>query len=242
MEGYLRPFLHGLSRPYAEQARWTLHNYVHDLDSVSGGPAVPPEIVFGPWPRVLVTINVDATAPAPAPKVVARSGVLLLEPPDRKAAIRSFGSLFAPPPSGKPPGRGIDGDPRASLDLAVANGDDQDLRDALDLALEAAAADGRNLVSPRAATKALMYVAAYAQVASRSGDQELHDERLRDGAENALLHFILPTLDSAHFGAVAEAARERARANGLLRDRLARLRTGGGGFAGVPDDFWSGLS
>ena len=203
---------------------------------------MPPTLTFQPWPRVLTTINVDAGAPAPANKIVARGAVLLLEPPELSDAITSADGLFVSPPQTDPPGRGVDLDPRAALAAARHNKLEGQLRAALAAALGHATIGGRNLVSPRVAQKALLYLAAYDSIAEHASDPVLVPERRRDGAENALLHYVLPVLDPVHFGTVVESARDGSRPGGLLRDRLSRLRTTEAGLSALPDDFWSGLS
>ena len=243
IEGYLGPLVHGLSGLATNHITWPLHDHGGGLPRQgSQGPPVPEELGFGPWPRLLVTVNVDATAPAPAAKVAARGAVVLLEPPTLTAALESHAAVFGASPPPTYPGRGLAGDPRACLMVAQHAGQVGALVDALESALTAATStQGANLVSQRAAQRGLLYLAAYALVAAGSPDEDLRTHALRDGAENALLHYVLPSLEPAHFPTVAERARTTARPGGVLADRLSRLRTSDE-WSGIPDDFWSGLS
>ena len=242
IEGYLGPFVHGLSGLATEQVTWPLHNHQSDLPAQGGGNAVPAEITFSPWPRLLLTVNIDATAPAPAAKVAARGAVLLLEPPTLEAALESRSAVLATGPPPTYAGRALAEDPRACLIAMEHAGQVDILVKALEQSLaSAASSEGANLVSQRAAQRCLLYIAAYALVSEGSSDDDLRNNALKDGADNALLHHVLPSLEPAYFPSAAERARTAARPRGVLADRLARLRTSDE-WSGIPDDFWSGLS
>jgi ABC-type cobalamin transport system ATPase subunit len=244
IEGYLGPLVHGLSGLAIEHITWPLHDHGADLprQGAGAGASIPRELTFKPWPRLLVTVNIDATAPAPAAKVAARGAVMLLEPPTLTAALESHAAVFGGSPPASYPGRGLAGDPRACLMVTQHAGEVDTLLSELQSSLASAVStEGANLVSQRAAQRCLLYLAAYTLVAQGSPDDELRSSALKDGADNALLHHVLPSLEPAHFPTVAERARTAARPGGLLADRLARLRTSDE-WSGIPDDFWSGLS
>ena len=59
---------------------WMLHETFVGANAGGSNLNLPSTLLFGPYPRVIGTINVDTTAPAPARKVVARSSVILLKP------------------------------------------------------------------------------------------------------------------------------------------------------------------
>ena len=246
MEGYLGPIVHGLSRLKAVFVPWALHGRA-DPVIPDGGDPVPGELALGPYPRVLGTINVDATAMAPAKKVVARSAVILLEPTATLTggSIRDLvqtGLRAGSATSGWPAGVGYLGDPLWALEQSDQRGID-DMATAL-LPLLSAVGAGRNLVSRRDLFRCLAYMAYYeALVGSGPPARTL-------AAENAVLHFILPGLSSDQFAValralaeqpLVEAADQRA-LGGLLKSRVERLHAAVTGEAIGSVDFWTALS
>ncbi len=242
VEGYLAPLTHGLSGLSAERIVWPMHSSGTSLPlrGDQTGSSIPGEIPMSPFPRLLATINVDASAPAPANKVSARATVLLLEPPPLDEVVNLEFPVQKAAVVTAPPGRGTVGDPRDALLTRVANDEDQPLREELkhlgEIVLE-----NRRRLSPRMAQRALMYQAAYEAIAvSASG--ALGTKRARHGAENALLHLLLPVLSPTEFTLVAHRLREAADENGLVNQRLHDLNLDSDDWQQAPDDFWSGLS
>jgi len=236
IEGYLGAFTHQLGALAAREMTFDLHRDAHDMVSRGNLGLVPPTLRLAPYPRLLLTLNVDATAPSPANKVVARACVLLLEPPDLDV-------VFAEPPveattTETPPASGVAGHPGDCLLAAIDGGEDGELRDALKSAF---AVCGERRISPRMAYRSLQYAAAYLAVVA--GTPALEQHALVDAAQNALLHFVLPLLDPREFLEVAQLARRDARPGGALARRLDALPEAGDDLLGfVADDFWTGLT
>lgn len=262
VEGYLAPFTHGLSGPSTPEVAWDLH----DLPLTEP----PDQLELSPFPRLLGTINVDATAMAPAPKVVARACVVLLEPPDDAGLGAALQQLKVPP---RPPtiaegfGAALAGDPLEIFQAGVAQDADlvQHTDDLINLIRAAgpyaqhAGALGPmpNPVSRRQVVQLMAYASWFvllAEAHKANGGTLLGDPH-RLGAENALLHFVLPTLPGVEFGvalqrlngARASLAGSSANAQELgavLLARVDRLMNAGGDALGMGRilDFWDRLS
>ena len=237
IEGYLAPLTHGLSALRAGEVRWTMHSQANPLP-VRGDAAadpVPSTLLLEPFPRLLATLNVDASAPAPANKVSARAAVLLLEPPELAEALSLPTPTSPLTQTSVPPGDGTGGDPTDSLLARISSQTDQPLRDALGVAAEDAL-ENRRRVSPRMAQRALIYQAAYEAVCADAGGP-LQEHRIRHAAENALLHYLLPVLSPTEFTQVAARLQKAAQPDGLLADRLSGLRLAEDDWRQAPDDF-----
>lgn len=242
IEGYLAPLSHGLSGLSARTVRWPLHASAVELP-LRGKASVfsPPQLVLDPYPRMLGTLNVDASAPAPANKIAARGAVVLLEPPRLNVVVNLPPPGAHPPSAGSaPPGRGTVGNPTDPLLSRVTAGTDGPLREALRQAVYDALGDARR-VSPRMAQRALMFQAAYEALCQSAGGS-LEQHRARHAAENALLHVLLPVLSPTDFTEAARRLVSASQPNGLLHERLATLRLDEADWRHAPDDFWSGLS
>jgi energy-coupling factor transporter ATP-binding protein EcfA2 len=242
IEGYLAPLTHGLSTLRTSPATWTMHSQASALPvrGDSAAPHVRPSLELKPFPRLLATINVDASAPAPANKVSARAAVLLLEPPTTEEAVSLPSPTNQAPVATAPPGYGTVGDPTDCLLARLSSQTDGVLRDELKAVTGDALEDARRM-SPRMAQRALMYQAAYEAVCANEGGA-LEQHRSRHAAENALLHFLLPVLSPIDFTQVAQRLAEKSQPDGLLFDRLSTLRLDEEDWRQAPDDFWSGLS
>lgn len=240
LEAYAGPLVTAGSDTAWEWLRWRLH----DQDN---GTDVPKELQLGPWPRFLGTVNVDSSAPAPAPKVTGRACVVLLEPPTVEGVMKSVEAITAfAAPHQTPLGTGLLGNPRAAWADLATNGDPASmftaLRPLIDV-LRDSAGRGANIVTPRDLQRCVQYMAWYvslAEAASSSGMDVALDDLA--AAENALLHFILPGLSSEQFRLALPALVEVSSPGGMLQQRLTRLVEGGDGVFGVPPDFWASLS
>lgn len=246
VEGYLAPFTHGLSDVSAATVSWPLHDT--ELDTP------PKDLVFEPFPRLLGTINVDSTSVAPAPKVAARACVILLEPqatPNVDEALNALRKTERPKGGG---GAEYVGDPLEILDCPDIAPDS--LRKQIeDLLTQLVPPQGEHFVSRRQVGQMLLYVAWYslmAQAFSQRGGVVVGDP-YRIGAENALLHFILPTLSPRDFGTAIQRlndasiqlhpAPDQSSGGSVLKSRIDRLSSSAGsGMVGGLLDFWDRLS
>lgn len=261
VEGYLAPFTHGMSGPTAEEITWELHN------APIADP--PDELALGPFPRLMGTINVDATAMAPAPKVTARACVLLLEPPGDSSissALQQLKSPQAPPTVAEGAGAELVGDPSEIFASGIAQ-DPLLVQHATDLInliratgpydQGAGAAALPNPVSRRQIAQLLTYgswFVLFAQAHVANGGTLLGDSH-RLGIENALLHYVLPSLPGVDFGtalqrlqdaktSLAQSSTNTQELGGVLLARVERLMSAGGDALGMGRilDFWDRLS
>ncbi|WP_157965932.1 hypothetical protein [Euzebya rosea] len=253
IEGYLAPLVHGLSGTSNDQVRWELH--------AGSTTMVPKALVLRPYPRLLGTTNIDSTAHAPAPKVTARASVMLLEAGPDADVGGAIASLAVPASrtghmvaAGAP----LVGDPCAALaEHAV---DHTQLGDAITAIIDAAEGpSGPSLRVPRRQLQQMtLYVAWFALLFQaedgRGSPPAVSHELYRMGAENALLHFVLPNVPGLDLGRVLRqlstagllltAGTAADGVGPVLGDRVVRL--GGSGDAALPGgdalDFWERLS
>ncbi|WP_282943931.1 ATP-binding protein [Cellulomonas endometrii] len=207
-------------------------------------------IEIGGWPRFFATVNIDSTAPAPAPKVSGRACVVLLEPPGVELLLQAAQDAddLAGAPQHRESGGILLGDPRAGIDAArVAGGRDlrwvtEALRPLVELLAEHAGS-GMNVVSPRDVLRARSYMEWHRALSSGAArDGHLLGYSEAESAENALLHFVLPGLTAEQFGRAAAPLAASATEDGLLRGRLDKLLNGADNLFGVTPDFWASLS
>lgn len=246
-EGYLAPIVHGLSAIQAPFLRWPLHAAASAVDPASG-LALPKTAMLGPYPRVLGTINVDATAHAPARKVAARSCVVLLEPEpmtvddlvdlmEKAVGVQQSGELG--------PASAFLGNPLAALDALDATE-----RETLATTLLAKLAPlGPDAPSRRDALRCLAYMAYYTALGTQL---ETNGDLVDIAAENAILHCVLPTLDADHFvpalqgldGTLSAVASGNGAVGGQLQARVTRLLAAAESGFGLADaiDYWTALS
>lgn len=247
IEGYLNPVVHGLSQPAKRSIQWNLHPLA-ELAPRSGEEQapkeVPPELVLGPWPRFLGTINVDHTAIAPARKVSGRACVVLLEPMEASAAADGVEALW----EGVGAADRQEGpeellhDPRTALTSLRGNPELTTLAGGLDgVTGQLAGALAANPVSKRDEQRCLLYMAAFQEIAPHVPGFE-PDDLLAKAAENAVLHFVLPGLTPQQFASGVDLFRE-AGPDSLLRSRCARLLPEDADASlGYAVDFWTALS
>lgn len=255
IEGYLSPAVHGLSSPSSPYLRWALHAHAGSVENEDLDLLIPPTLLFGPYPRLFGTINVDATAPAPARKIGARGLVILLEPQAQLNAesiakhLRSNDQETVGDADAHARSRiGDPGCARAALTV-------EELASLLNPFLDLVGSTVSNAsLSHRDLARAANYM-AYVWLLAGDDRATLGDDGLRRlAAENAFLHVVLPSLSSSSFSRAIERLRggdlvlvgATGAANelgGLLGPRVARLdealRT-----SMFPDavDFWAALS
>ena len=259
VEGYLAPFVHGLSGITNDSVVWSLHS-----GDPSSATSVPRRIEFKPYPRLLGSINVDSTALAPSPKVAARACVVLLEPPEELDLSKTLAGLTAQAAALDPhagSGARLVGNPLEIFDVPEV--DQDELVQHLTAVINELRGFGQqgepasaNPVTRRQAGQMLLYGAWFVLVAKAheglGGSLEADAARL--GVENAVLHYVLPTLPGAEFGLVLDRltnatnlADQGSGANAvgaLLKARVNRLGSIGGDslLAGRVLDFWDRLS
>ncbi len=248
-EGYLAPVVHGLSAGSDILLKWVLRTGGAETVDEQGVRFLPPIAVFGPYPRVLGTINVDASAHAPARKVAARSSVVLLEPVE--LTVEELVQM-ASSEEGEEElveegwGESFLGDPLAAL------------KDAPEEEVKMLAARLQELVarfdgvipSHRGLNRSLAYMAYFRRLAG--SDPGVEDENLQLAVENAFAHCVLPTVDPGRFlptlqklqeTGLSAAAESDDALGGLLGIRVERLiasASDGVDFGII--DFWSALS
>lgn len=258
VEGYLSAFMHALSGPSVSHVPWQLYDPADDPV-----PGVLAELSIGPWPRLLGTINVDATALAPSPKVAARASVVLLLPSahaDTRTAITSLRSQRTRVRFSET-GASLLGDPA----LAVADGAGVDLNRLVD-AVNQTVASVAAVAAPsnRQIVQMALYCAWFVLLADGgagpdrvssvgpSGEATPSD-LYKLGAENALLYFLLPSLRADEFSEAlgvlnglsslfVPPSAEREVLGGLLGSRVERLAASDDGSAGRYLDYWDRLS
>ena len=100
---------------------------------------------------------------------------------------------------------------------------------------------GTEAVNFRAYQKALFYIAWYVELAGES-EPEPGSTVVSTAVDNALLHFVLPTLPAHQFGQAIEGLRNVEQLS-VLATRIDRLRSvvRGQHFGPAPD-FWGALS
>jgi len=258
-EGYLAPVIHGLSATWTPCVKWPLHETFTGVGASESTIGLPGNLLFGPFPRVLGTINVDATAPAPARKVVARSCVILLEaealPLEELTALilSDHGSSDTWYGSGSPwlgaPSAIRDHHSGESISSLL-----ESLRDITDTAVGSETGSGSPdstlRLNLRDVERSMNYMTSFVSLARAHLDHDLA-ELMAVGAENALLHFVLPGMSPEQFpGAVAALAASdklsKPTAEGVGGLLASRARSIGATFetATLYDviDFWTALS
>lgn len=240
IEGYLNPAIHSLSHPITESLTWPLHASGPDVADPSGRP-IPEELHLGRFPRFLGTINVDATAHAPANKVSGRACVIVLDPPALADSATVIDALWGTGKGALGVGASAIGDPGDALNEARYNGTSGQLAEALDSCIRglSEALEG-NPVTQRDQQRCLMYMAFFAQLATRPPMSLETSDALEIAAENSVLHFVLPGLVESDFALALEHLDEYTREDGVVRTRAKRLlRREGQDAFGPPLDFWS---
>ena len=258
-EGYLNPMIHGFSGLSAESVEWTVF-----AESLEAHAKRPSALVFKPFPRLMGTINVDATAPAPAPKVVARACVVLLGPVETSSLDSVLEAMQSPRAADHLPALGAPyvGDPFAVLHSTahrVAEVNEACMKMAGALESGGGSPDPGVPVptvikglSRRQLAQIILYVSWFDVLAQ--GQAALDGTDIADpsvAAENAILHFVLPSLDAFRFseaietlGSVSLSTPSASGVGGILRSRIDRLAGPNeqAGFVGRVLDYWDRLS
>lgn len=259
-EGYLNPWIHGLSGLSAEQVKWSIF-----ADDLAGKAQRSGSLVFEPFPRLLGTINVDATAPAPAPKVAARACVVLLEPMETtdlqtiEEVLRKQYTAVELTANGA----SAVGNPLSVLSSTAYRS--QEIQYAC-LRLCAALEWGQKPfeddwvpestpirgISRRQLAQIVVYSAWFDVLAQGTAQIEGTDAPdPQVGAENAILHFVLPSLDAVRFSialgilqSLPLSSRTGTGLGGILKSRVKRLQNvdDDSEFTGRILDFWDRLS
>ena len=244
-EGYMSAGLHGLGALEAPFIGFNLHKQSSPVTLADNVTTVPTTLEVGPYPRFLGTVNVDATAPAPANKISGRAAVVLVEPPAIDDALAAVRSATSPPTHlHRGDGAGVLGQPADALRLSQKTNREPDILKALraganllEQALKA------NVITPRDASRMAMFVAAFDLLAQAGGHTKA--DALGLGVEYAILHFVLPRMSGDGFDSAVNGLVDGGglRSDGPLMERLAMLKAAESesGF-GVPADFWTALS
>lgn len=242
IEGYLSPLVHGLSGLETAMLPIRLHTEAASVPSQLEGQLIPPVLELSPYPRFFATLNVDAESPAPARKVVSRGCVVLLETPEFETALAAAGSLAHPSvEEAQGPAAGLLGRPSIALHRYVASGGDVFEQAMSDRASILRGALGVDVIAHRQLQRCLVYMAWFVELSGQA-DADHGQPEVEEAADNALLHFVLPSLPPAQFERALSALDDGAR-RGVLAHRLSRLRaTLAEHQFGPPPDFWGALS
>ena len=248
IEGYLAPIVHGLGAPSSPVVPWHLHVGPTPLTADELSLSIPPTAFLGPFPRFLATINVDASALAPARKVVSRGLVVLLEPEvvHRPSFVR--GVIEGGTGAGTVT-RGAEwiGDPAGTTRASEPAEVEEQVGQYVQFLQDSVRGDPP-VASYRDLERATYYMSNF--VALLSGHSEDYDVDLvrRVAAENAFMHIALPSLGAADFRRTVEhlatsTSLTEATPGGLLKPRIARLQTAMdvSMFSDLID-FWTALS
>jgi hypothetical protein len=242
IEGYLAALIHGLGGLETKVLPIRLHTQPGDVESQVPQQKVPPVLKLAPYPRFFATINVDADSPAPARKVVSRACVELLETPTFETALAAVDTLVHPSvEDATGPAAAFIGRPTIAFDRYVETGSEvyqQALGERATLLRDEL---GVEVIAHRQLQRSLVYMAWFVELEDE-GEPEAGHQAVEAAADNAILHFVLPSLPAAQFGRGLRALDNGSR-QGVLGTRLMRLRS-------VLDeqqfgplaDFWGALS
>ena len=242
IEGYFSPLVHGLGGLEAEVLYVGLHTQPGAVESQVPNQRVPPVLNLQPYARVFATINVDADSPAPARKVVSRACVVLLETPTFATALAAVGTLVHPSvEEATGPAAALIGRPTIAFNRYAASGSDTYEQALAVRAAMLRGALGVDVIAHRQLQRSLVYMAWFVEL-SGEPEPEQGQPAVEAAADNALVHFVLPSLPAAQFERALEALDDGQR-SGMLAERLARLRSVVSEHQfGPPPDFWGALS
>lgn len=242
IEGYFSALVHGLGGLEAETLPIGLHSQPGPVDSQVPGQKVPPVLDLAHYPRVFATINVDADSPAPARKVVSRACVVLLETPTFETALAAADTLVHPSvEEAVGPAAGLIGRPTIAFDRYATTGSDVFQQAMAERAAVLHDALGLDVIAHRQLQRSLMYMAWLVEL-SGEVEPEQGQPAVEAAADNALMHFVLPSLPAAQFERALRALDDGNR-TGVLSQRLTRLRSVVSEHQfGPPPDFWGSLS
>lgn len=252
IEGYLPALVHGLGGTEALELGLRLHTQPSQVASQIPDRKIPPILRLQPYPRIFATINVDADSPAPARKVVSRACVVLLETPTIETVLEAAETLVHPSvEDATGPAASIIGRPTIAFDRYAETGSDvyeQAMRERAAKLREALSVD---VIAYRQLQHSLMYMAWYVELtgqtvrggaASNGTELEQGHPAVESAADNAILHFVLPSLPATQFEQALRALDDGNR-TGVLAARIARLKyVVAEQQFGPPLDFWGALS
>lgn len=242
IEGYFSPLVHGFGGLEAASLDIRLHTQSDDVESQGNDGFVPAVLELGPYPRIFATLNVDAESPAPARKVVSRGCVVLLETPDFDTALAAAGALAHPSiEEATGPASKLIGRPTIALHRYVASGTNVFEQALSERAAILRGALGVDVIAHRQLQRSLMYMAWYVEL-SGEVDPDENMPAVEASADNALLHFVLPSLPSAQFEKALQALDDGNR-TGVLARRIRRMQMAMSEHQfGPSPDFWGALS
>jgi hypothetical protein len=242
MEGYLSALVHGLGGLETPILPVRLHTQAEKVDSQVPDQKVPPVVELQPYPRFFTTINVDADSPAPARKVVSRACVVLLETPTFETALAAADTLVHPSvEDAGGPASALIGRPTIAFDRYAGTGSDVYQQALSERAAVLREKLGVDVIAHRQLQHSLMYMAWCVELSGETEAEQDHPA-VEAAADNALLHFVLPSLPAAQFEHALEVLSDGRRA-GVLATRLGRLRSVVAEQQfGPPPDFWGALS
>lgn len=242
IEGYLSALVHGLGELETKVLPLRLHTQPGEVDSQVPGRKVSHALELQPYPRFFATINVDADSPAPARKVVSRACVVLLETPTFETALAAADTLVHPSvgDAGGPAAAYI-GKPTIAFDRYAATGSEVYEQALGERAVMLRDKLGVDVIAHRQLQRSLVYMAGFVELSGETEPEQGHPA-VEAAADNAILHFVLPSLPAAQFERALETL-EDGQPTGVLVTRLARLRSVVDEQQfGPPPDFWGALS
>lgn len=241
IEGYLSALVHGLGSTEAGALSFLLHSRSNDVPTMDDDVTVPSRLTLAPYPRFFATINVDADSPSPARKVASRSCVVLTDTPSIEKARASADILSQPSiEEADGPASTILGRPSAAFARYSESGSDLYEEALLRRGGQLREVVGTEVVNFRAYQKALFYIAWYIELAGEAEPQP--DSLVAMAVDNAILHFVLPTLTTHQFAAAIEGLSDIAPMS-VLANRVDRLKiTLETQNFGPAPDFWGALS
>lgn len=247
IEGYLNPWTHGLSAGAAPVVVWRLHANAKHVEQDDELIAYPPTLVFGPFPRLVGTLNVDQESAAPAKKVISRATVILLEVDDAVDITEGlFGLTNGAVSTQAGAGAQWLGDPLTALQQ-MDQADKSALLNSYQKLVAQVDPEGTVIkLSFRQRVRIAAYMAYFLGLAS-AVSTDLEEAKVV-AAENCLLHFVLPLLDPEAFRSVVSRAqvgfRTTSPIGGLLKSRIAKLTSleDRDQFDLLSVDFWSALA
>lgn len=242
IEGYLSPLVHGLGELETKVLPVRLHTQPSEVSSQVPERTIPRVLKLEPYPRFFATINIDADSPAPARKVVSRACVELLETPTFETALAAADTLVHPSVADAAgPAAAHIGRPTIAFHRYAETGSqvyEQALRERATMLRDTLGVD---VIAHRQLQRSLVYMAWYVELEGVK-EPEPGDLAVEAAADNAILHFVLPSLPAAQFARALDALNDGSR-RGVLATRLARLRSVVNEQQfGPPPDFWGALS
>ncbi|HEX4058050.1 MAG TPA: ATP-binding protein [Galbitalea sp.] len=242
LEGYLSALVHGLGGTESASLGFRLHARADDVPTMTEDVSVPSQLTLAPYPRFFATINVDADSPAPARKVASRACVILTDTPSIEEARVSADILSQPSiEEADGPASTILGRPSSAFARYSETGSDVYEEALLLRGKDLSEAIGTEAINFRAYQKALFYIAWYVELAGDE-DSQPDSAAVATAVDNALLHFVLPTLPAHQFAAAIEGLTNIDAASVLAR-RVERLKAVVSAQAfGPSPDFWGALS